>query len=62
MEGIEVVVSGHSHQPRIEETGGVLYLTPGSIGPRRFTLPISLALIELAPDAPPRAWIEELAL
>jgi hypothetical protein len=45
--GIDVVVSGHSHQPKIETVGGVLYLNPGSAGPRRFTLPIALATVEL---------------
>lgn len=41
--GVRVVVSGHSHQPRAEERGGVLYINPGSAGPRRFRLPISIA-------------------
>src|SRR5690349_3526652 len=45
--GIEVVISGHSHQPRIETVDGVLYLNPGSAGPRRFKLPITLAILEL---------------
>jgi putative phosphoesterase len=45
--GIDVVISGHSHQPKIEAVGGVLYLNPGSAGPRRFTLPIALATLEL---------------
>jgi putative phosphoesterase len=49
--GIDVVVSGHSHRPKIETVGGVLYLNPGSAGPRRFTLPIALATLELAGDA-----------
>ena len=49
--GIDVVVSGHSHRPKIETVGGVLYLNPGSAGPRRFTLPIALATLELAADA-----------
>ena len=39
--GIDVVVSGHSHRPRIETIDGVLYLNPGSAGPRRFNLPIT---------------------
>jgi putative phosphoesterase len=39
--GARVVVSGHSHQPRVEERDGVLYVNPGSAGPRRFRLPIS---------------------
>lgn len=41
--GAHVVVSGHSHQPLIERRDGVLYLNPGSAGPRRFRLPISIA-------------------
>jgi putative phosphoesterase len=42
-EGVQVVVSGHSHRPRVEERGGVLYVNPGSAGPRRFRLPIAAA-------------------
>jgi uncharacterized protein len=38
--GIAVAVSGHSHQPKIESRGGVVYLNPGSAGPRRFKVPI----------------------
>jgi putative phosphoesterase len=45
--GVAVVVSGHSHKPAIEMRGGVLYLNPGSAGPRRFKLPVSLALVTL---------------
>jgi hypothetical protein len=41
--GITIVVSGHSHRPRIETKAGVLYVNPGSAGPRRFKLPIALA-------------------
>ena len=41
--GFAMVVSGHSHQPRIDRRRGVLYVNPGSIGPRRFRLPISFA-------------------
>jgi putative phosphoesterase len=37
------VVSGHSHRPSADVRGGVLYLNPGSAGPRRFTLPVSVA-------------------
>jgi putative phosphoesterase len=39
--GVRVVVTGHSHQPKVEERDGVLYVNPGSAGPRRFRLPIS---------------------
>jgi putative phosphoesterase len=40
--GVAVVVSGHSHQPSIDERDGVLFVNPGSAGPRRFRLPISV--------------------
>ena len=46
--GFQVVVSGHSHQPSVEERDGVLYVNPGSSGPRRFKLPISVAELEVA--------------
>ena len=46
--GIDVVVSGHSHRPRVETIDRVLYLNPGSAGPRRFKLPIKLATVELS--------------
>lgn len=42
-EQIDVVVSGHSHKPKILEENGVLYLNPGSAGPRRFSLPVAIA-------------------
>lgn len=45
--GFDLVISGHSHRPGVEAKGGVLYLNPGSAGPRRFTLPVSLATIDL---------------
>lgn len=45
--GIGVVIAGHSHQPKVERRDGVLYVNPGSAGPRRFSLPISLAVLEL---------------
>ena len=47
--GIDVVVSGHSHQPRIDRRGGVLYVNPGSAGPRRFRLPVAVARLEMSP-------------
>jgi putative phosphoesterase len=40
--GCQVVVSGHSHKPAVEARGGVLYLNPGSAGPRRFKLPVTV--------------------
>jgi hypothetical protein len=48
--GFRVVVSGHSHKPLIEERRGVLYLNPGSAGPRRFKLPVTLAHLRVSAD------------
>ncbi len=48
--GVRVVVSGHSHRPSREERGGVLFVNPGSAGPRRFTLPISIAALVVDGD------------
>lgn len=45
--GISAVISGHTHQPKIELRKGVLYLNPGSAGPRRFRLPISIGFLEV---------------
>jgi len=45
--GFAAVISGHSHQPRVDTKHGVLYLNPGSAGPRRFTLPICLARLTI---------------
>jgi putative phosphoesterase len=41
--GVRVIISGHSHQPCVRERDGIIYLNPGSAGPRRFKLPISVA-------------------
>jgi predicted phosphodiesterase len=46
-EGIDVVVTGHSHKPLHEERNGVLYLNPGSAGPRRFKLPIGVGILDI---------------
>jgi uncharacterized protein len=46
--GFAAVIYGHSHKPRIEERDGVLYLNPGSAGPRRFTLPIAVARMHVS--------------
>ena len=45
--GIAAVITGHSHRPATEVRSGVLYLNPGSAGPRRFRLPITLALLSI---------------
>jgi putative phosphoesterase len=59
-ESVKVIVSGHSHQPRIERRAGVLYVNPGSAGPRRFRLPISCARLRIR-DHEPHAELLELA-
>ncbi len=46
--GFQIVVSGHSHKYLQTEKDGVLYINPGSAGPRRFTLPITVARLDLA--------------
>jgi predicted phosphodiesterase len=43
------VVYGHSHQPQIDVREGVLYLNPGSAGPRRFRLPVTVARVQVTP-------------
>ncbi len=45
--GVDVVVCGHSHRPRIETVRRVLYLNPGSAGPRRFNLPVTVVTLDL---------------
>ncbi len=57
--GFDVVVSGHSHRPKIVEADGVLYVNPGSAGPRRFRLPVALARLRVS-DAGLDARIVEL--
>jgi putative phosphoesterase len=47
-EGFAAVVFGHSHRPSIETRDGVLFLNPGSAGPRRFTLPITIARVRIS--------------
>ncbi len=46
-EGIDVVIAGHSHKPLHDVRDGVLYLNPGSAGPRRFKLPIGVAVLHI---------------
>ncbi len=43
--GVRVVISGHSHKPMVAERDGILYVNPGSCGPRRFNLPVSIGEI-----------------
>jgi putative phosphoesterase len=47
-DGVDVVVAGHSHRPSSERRGGVLFLNPGSAGPRRFSLPITVARLSIS--------------
>lgn len=46
--GVQVVVSGHSHRPLVKELDGILYVNPGSAGPRRFKLPIAVGELRIA--------------
>jgi uncharacterized protein len=48
--GFSAVISGHSHKPLIEWRHGVLYMNPGSAGPRRFSLPVSIGLLTIGAD------------
>ncbi len=59
--GFAAVISGHSHQPRQEMKDGVLYFNPGSAGPRRFRLPISVGALEIV-DGKITAKIIELSI
>ena len=59
--GFQVVVSGHSHQPLIEKREGVLFINPGSAGPRRFSLPVSVARLTIEGSAV-RGEVVQLAL
>jgi putative phosphoesterase len=45
--GVDVVVAGHSHRPKIQRRGGLLFVNPGSAGPVRFKLPVSIALLQV---------------
>jgi putative phosphoesterase len=57
--GFAAVIFGHSHSPHLERKNGVLYLNPGSAGPRRFTLPVTLARLHIKVDNL-QAYIVEL--
>jgi putative phosphoesterase len=60
-EGIHVVVYGHSHKPSVTERHGVLFVNPGSAGPRRFRLPISAGELVIEGDAA-SARIQDLTI
>jgi putative phosphoesterase len=59
--GIKVVIAGHSHRPAITERDGVLYVNPGSAGPRRFNLPVAIGYLWVAGTVP-RATVQHLPL
>lgn len=59
--GAQVIISGHSHRPSIKTQDGILFVNPGSAGPRRFTLPVSLACLEII-DGKADAAIQTLDL
>lgn len=61
-EGVRVIVVGHSHRPSIDAIDGVLWLNPGSAGPRRFSLPITVARLVVERGAVRDARIVELAV
>ncbi|HHY83235.1 MAG TPA: metallophosphoesterase family protein [Clostridiales bacterium] len=56
--GIDVVVYGHSHVPKEDRKGGVLYFNPGSAGPRRFKLPVCLGRIIITDEELNVEWVE----
>lgn len=45
--GVQIVISGHSHKPSLQDLNGVLFLNPGSAGPRRFKLPVTIAQLQV---------------
>jgi putative phosphoesterase len=59
--GIHAVIYGHSHQPKIEMRKGVLYFNPGSAGPRRFQLPVSVGKLRIE-DGKIKAELVELKI
>lgn len=60
--GVRVVVSGHSHKPLVREDAGVLYVNPGSAGPRRFSLPVSVGELWVDGAGGVQARLVELSL
>ncbi len=58
---VDVVIFGHSHQPLVECQGNTLWVNPGSAGPRRFRLPVSVGWLELA-GRRPRAFLKTLTV
>jgi len=59
--GIQAVISGHSHRSSVQERAGVLFVNPGSAGPRRFKLPVSVGVLQVGADGL-RAELVELSV
>lgn len=59
--GIDIVIFGHSHKPAVERKTGILYLNPGSAGPKRFQLPVSMAILSIGDGEISAEIIEVLA-
>jgi uncharacterized protein len=58
--GVAMVVSGHSHKAKVEVKDGVVYFNPGSAGPRRFSLPVTVGFVTVGDGV--EASVEELAV
>jgi hypothetical protein len=56
--GFRAVISGHSHRPSLTRRNGVVYLNPGSAGPKRFRLPVTAAILHLEGESLRAEWIE----
>nr|WP_314629263.1 metallophosphoesterase family protein [uncultured Noviherbaspirillum sp.] len=61
MPPVQVVIAGHSHKPAVEDRDGVLRVNPGSAGPRRFKLPVTVGFLEIV-DGKATATIQALAV
>ncbi|HZV22086.1 MAG TPA: metallophosphoesterase family protein [Hyphomicrobiales bacterium] len=59
---LTAVVSGHTHKPVLERQADVLYMNPGSAGPRRFALPISIGFMRIMPGESVQAWLQTFDL
>jgi putative phosphoesterase len=59
--GVDIVIAGHSHRPLIENRDQILFINPGSAGPKRFKLPVSIALLEIS-EGRPAAHICQLTI
>lgn len=56
------IIYGHTHKPLVESRDGILYINPGSAGPRRFKLPVTVGFLRLCSAEPPQAWIKTLEI